>query len=137
MPYPKLDKPLVTRKLPANIRMKEIYVGSKQRRFKRVPYEPNVGIMLSEDSTESSETVDISKGGVCIITKASLIADSEVDIKFELPENKKIIHTKARVTWIRNLDQLPEENITRCKVGLEFIKLKAKDRKLLLEELKV
>jgi len=136
MPYHKSNKPLVTKRLPANIHIKEIYVGSKKRRFERVSYEPSVNIMLSENLAESSETIDISRGGVCIVTKTSLAANSEVDIKFELPKNKKMIQTKARVTWIRNLDRLPEESINRRKVGLEFIKLKNKDRKLLLEELK-
>ncbi len=136
MPYSEQSKALIARKLPANIHMKEIYIGSKQRRFERVLYEPGVDIMLSEDLAESSETVDISKGGVCIITKASLKADSEVNIKFELPKNKKVIQTKARVAWIRNLDRVFGESIARRKVGLEFIKLKTKDRRFLLKELK-
>jgi len=136
MAYPKSGKPSVARKLPANIHMKEIYIGSKQRRFKRILYEPGVDIMLSEDLTESSETVDISKGGVCIITKAFLRADSEVNIKFELSKSKKVIQTKARVAWIRNLDRVFGESINRRKVGLEFIKLKTKDRRFLLKELK-
>lgn len=137
MPYPTPDKSLTMRKLPANIHIKEMYIGSKMRRFKRIPYEPDVDIILSKNVTEPSKAVDMSRGGVCLITKASLAADSEVGIKFELSKNEQIIQTKARITWIKNLDQLPGEKNTRSKVGLEFIKLKTKDQKLLLKELKL
>jgi len=137
MPYPTPDESLEVKKLPANIHIKEMYIGSKMRRIKRIPYEPHVDIMLSKNLIESSKTIDISIGGVCIVTKVTLAADSEIDIKFELPKNKIIICTKARVTWIKNLERLPKENFIRSKVGLEFIKLKPKDRNLLLKELEV
>jgi len=114
-----------------------MYIGSKIRRFKRISYEPNVDIILSKDEIEPSKAVDISRGGICLVTKISLAVDSEVDIKFELPRNRQFIQTKARVAWVKNLDRCPKEKFDRNKIGLEFIKLKTKIPQIFLKELKL
>ena len=137
MPYPTPDESLTTKRLPANIHIKEMYIGSKIRRFKRISYEPNVDIILSKDEIEPSKAVDISRGGICLVTKISLAVDSEVDIKFELPRNRQFIQTKARVAWVKNLDRCPKEKFDRNKIGLEFIKLKTKIPQIFLKELKL
>ena len=137
MPYPTPDESLTTKRLPANIHIKEMYIGSKIRRFKRISYEPNVDIILSKDEIEPSKAVDISRGGICLVTKISLAVDSEVDIKFELPRNRQFIQTKARVAWVKNLDRCPKEKFDRNKIGLEFIKLKTKIRQIFLKESKL
>ena len=135
--YPKKVHPYTAKRLPVSLSIKEIYIGPEIRRFERIPYKANIKVLLPENKTEVTQTVNISEGGICFVSKRSLATDSQIKIELELPKNKKTIHVKARVAWIKEIGRLPGQAVNKYKVGLEFIGLKDKDRKILSKELKL
>jgi len=135
--YPKKVHPYTAKRLPVSLSIKEIYIGPEMRRFERIPYKANIKVLLPENKTEVTQTVNISEGGICFVSKRSLATDSQIKIELELPKNKKTIHVKARVAWIKEIGRLPGQAVNKYKVGLEFIGLKDKDRKILSKELKL
>ena len=74
----------------------------------------------------AAQTLDISKGGICFISKRKLEKGKDVGVKLRFPEGKKTIFARARVTWIKD----------KYKVGLKFIKLKEKEKKILSKFIK-
>lgn len=135
--YSQKMRPTTTKHIPARISIKEIYIGSEMRRFKRVSYKTNIEIFFPKNKTEVSQTVDISEGGVCLATKRLLKTDSKIRIRLELPKYKEPIYAWARVAWIKKLERLPTETFDKYKMGLEFINLENKYRKILCRELKL
>lgn len=122
LPYPHKAQPPATKHFPANIRIKRICIGLEKRRFRRILYEADVKIFLPNDKAESSQTVDISEGGICFLSEKPLETNSEVSINLELPRGKKAVHIQGRVAWRKKLERLPGETTDKYKVGLEFTK---------------
>lgn len=136
MPYPPKAKLRTTQQLLANLYIKKIYIGSEIRRFKRIQYKGNIEILLPENETESSQVVDISVGGICFISERPLKTDAQVKIRLVLPKRKELIYTKGRVTWMKKLEEFPKERLDKYKVGLEFIGLKDKEKRILSKFIK-
>jgi len=103
-----------------------IDAASSVRRFKRVGYKAGIKILLPEGKTESAQTLNISKGGICFISKRKLEKGSALKVKLRFPKAKKTIFARARVTWVKD----------KYKVGLKFIKLKDKEKKILSKFIK-
>ncbi len=125
--YPQ-GKPKKIYQLPANLRIKKIYVGQEIRRFRRFFYKINIEVMLLKDEFYSSHTIDISKGGVCLTSKEPLETDRAVMLNLQLDRKNKHFSTKARVAWIRDISTGGRNNY---KIGLEFIKLIPADKQTL------
>ncbi|MBL7091799.1 MAG: PAS domain-containing protein [Candidatus Omnitrophica bacterium] len=136
LPYPAPTQLHKTERLPANVHIKKIYIGSEIRRFKRVYYKADIENFLPGSKTESGQTVDISEGGVCFVSERLLKTDTQVEIKLRLSKKKDTIFTQARVVWIKNMEQLLKKAVNKYKVGLEFVKLKNKDKKVLSKFIK-
>lgn len=127
----------VTRKFSASFTVKEVYVGLEMRRFKRVFCKMKIKIFLPGNKTETMQTVDISEGGVCFITRKLLKADSEIDINLRFDKTKEsVIRAKARVAWIKKIELLSGEPVNKYKVGVEFVGLESKYRKVISKELR-
>ncbi|MDP2921881.1 MAG: ATP-binding protein [Candidatus Omnitrophota bacterium] len=125
------------KRFSARFSVKEVYVGLEMRRFKRVLYKVKVKIFLPENKTETQQTVDISEGGLCFITKKLLKTDSRISIRLEFDKTRDpVIHTDGRVAWIKKVELLSGESLNRYKVGVEFINLKSKHRKIILKKIK-
>jgi len=121
---------------PSRFSIKEIYIGSEMRRFKRMSFKTNIKLFLPEEKVELSESVDVSIGGVCLVIKRLLKTDSQLKLSFVFPENKEvIIVAKVRVAWIRKIDLLFGEDAGKYKVGLEFINLKNEYKKIISRRL--
>jgi PAS domain S-box-containing protein len=113
----------------ANINIKKIYIGSEIRRFKRVNCRAEIELTFSKDETELSQTVDISKGGLCFMSRHQLETDSSVRIRLKLPRSKKRLEIKGRVAWNKDIEKESEpEDPFRYKIGLEFIGIRDKER---------
>lgn len=120
-----------------NLKIKEIYIGSETRRFKRIDYKTEIELILPDNKRELTETVDISEGGVCFISRRQLKTDAQVKIRLELLKNKESIYAKGRVAWLKKMEISSPEAIDKYKIGLEFTALKNRDRKILRRELKL
>jgi c-di-GMP-binding flagellar brake protein YcgR len=91
-------------------------------------------MLLSDNRTESYSTVDISKGGVCFLARRRFWTDEEIKIRIWLLKDKEPLYAKARVAWIKNIGLLAKDN--KYKVGLEFIELKNRDKRILFKFMK-
>ncbi|MCU0651885.1 MAG: ATP-binding protein [Candidatus Omnitrophica bacterium] len=108
--------------LPANLRIKKIFIGHEIRHFKRFLYKLNIEVIPAGEKTYLSKTVDISQGGVCFILDKMLKTDAEVDISLELKKESRPLHLKGRVAW------LSPTGGNNYKIGVEFINLSRKEK---------
>lgn len=125
-----------TEKLPANVHIKRIYIGSEIRRFKRVRYKADIELLLAKNIKHTAQTVDISEGGVCLVSERQLETDAQVDVNLRLHKEEGYIHARARVAWIKGIERPRGKKKTAYKVGLEFIKPKNKDKRILAKFIK-
>jgi two-component sensor histidine kinase len=121
---------------PSKFSIKEIYIGSEMRRFKRISFKTNIKLFLPEEKMELSESVDVSERGICLIIRRLLKTDSQLKLSFVFPENKEFtITAKVRVAWIKKMGMLFGEGVDKYKVGLEFINLENKYKKAICKRL--
>jgi len=121
---------------PSRFSIKEIYIGSEMRRFKRMSFKTNIKLFLPAEKVELSESVDVSEGGICLVIRHLLKTDSQLRVSFAFPENKEFIITaKVRVAWIRKFEILFGEDADKYKVGLEFVDLENKYKKVICRRL--
>jgi len=129
LPYSRERESFKSERLFADIYLKKISIGSEIRRFRRVSYKAAIDVILSKDRKESSQTVDISEGGLCFITDQKLETDGKVSIKLVLPRKKEPLAIKARVAWIKAIKEEPGGSFKKYTAGLEFIEVKDRERK--------
>ncbi len=122
---------------PANLNIKEIYIGSEIRRFKRIKYKTDIELALPDGKKHLFKTIDISQGGVCFEGTIPLKTDLKVKMKMALLDKKGTISAETRVAWISKIDRQPTDTEDKYKIGLEFIMLAGKDKNLLSKELKL
>jgi len=127
--YPSKFQALTTQQLLANVSIKKICIGSEIRRFPRIPYIADIDIFLPENKMESSKTMDISEGGVCFESGSRLDTDAQIQITLKFPKDKGSVCLRARVAWIKNIEELSKGGANKYRLGLEFINLKNRDKK--------
>ncbi len=116
--------------------IKEIYIGSEMRRFKRVSLKTNIKLFLPDGKVKSPEAIDLSTGGICLTINHLLKTDSQLRVCFVFPERKEfIISAKVRVAWIRKMGLSFGKDVDKYKVGLEFINLENKYKKFIARRL--
>ena len=69
---------------------------------------------------------NISAGGMFLITSDPLPEKTKIALQFSLPENKDKIQVLAEVVWCREKDERPG---LPPGMGIQFLKIKARDRK--------
>ena len=129
--YPSQGPLSTTQQLIANVYVKKIFIGSETRRFRRFNYRADIEILHSDRKGEFSQTVDISKGGICFISRAPLETDTCIKIGLKPKEKTRPIYIKGRVAWRKNIEENQKGYANKYKIGLEFIDLKDQSRKLL------
>lgn len=112
----------------ANLNIKKVYVGSETRKFKRVNCKLDVEVALPNVASEASKTIDMSEGGICFSSLRPLKTDSKVVIYLKFDKNKPSLSLKGRVARIIRTDEVSKSGKSLYRIGLEFIKLKPKDR---------
>jgi len=129
--FPQEDEICMVEHLPAKVYVKKIMIGLEKRRFKRVSYGININLQLPKNKAEQVQTVNISEGGICLISKKLLETDSRVGITMALPKSGKTLGLEGRVAWIKKMRRMPKEKSDKYQIGLEIIKSKDRDRRLL------
>ncbi len=122
---------VITTQLLANVSIKKIYIGSEIRRFSRIPYRIDIKVLLPENKVESCRTVDISEGGVCFENGCRLETDAQIQIKLKFPKEKEPVCIRARAAWIKTIGEVSEIGANKYRLGLEFINLKNRDKKII------
>jgi PAS domain S-box-containing protein len=123
--FPSDVKHDVRQVVSANIYFKQILIGAEMRRHPRLNY--RLGIDVVYDKTvHSSDTIDISEGGLCFFNKVALKTDSTITARIKLPKNKKPLQLKGRVAWVGRAPEQAGEAL--YKIGLEFIGLSTQQK---------
>jgi len=121
---------------PSRFSIKEIYIGSEMRRFKRVSFRTNSKLYLPDRKIALSESIDVSMGGICLVVEHLLKTDSQLKLSFVFPKNKELIITvRVRVAWIKIIESLIGKGADKYKVGFEFINLENKYKKIIAKNL--
>lgn len=120
---------LAAEKVPCNIFIERVCIGLEKRQFKRISCNIAIGIIFSDDKTIYSQTVDISKGGLCFISEKRFETDERIVITLRPPHRKRHFDIKSRVAWIKNISECSKEAVHMYQTGVEFIGLKEKERK--------
>jgi len=112
--------------IAGDINIEKIYVGANIRSSERIPCSSKID--YSYEKKLVSKTINISKGGLCFLSKNHLRTDSIIDIRLKIPGSREYFLAKARIAWVSKADGLDEGFY---KIGLEFIKLSASNKKIL------
>ena len=132
------EHPVVpSRESVSNLKIKEIYIGAEMRRSKRINYKTKIEVIVPEEERQILETVDLSRHGVCFISRSSLKTDARVEVRLELLKKKKSIAAKGRVAWLAKLDRQPGDVSDKYKIGLQFVDISEEDNKILANELRL
>ncbi|MFH1198888.1 MAG: ATP-binding protein [Candidatus Omnitrophota bacterium] len=118
------------------IKVKRIFIGSEQRRFKRYNYNADIEIGISDGSTEAAKTVDISQGGFCFVCANKLETDSLVHAKLKLPGKNKFVIVEGKVAWIKDISDFSKCDSRKYRVGMEFTNIKEAEKNKLLQFIK-
>jgi len=123
------------------VTIRELYIGSEMRRFKRIRYDKtNVEVIFPGKTIEVFPMVDISQGGICFmsfIAREKYKIGMNVNIKFDLLKRKKTIVSPGIVAWMGKGERLPDVEHDQFKVGVEFHNLSGVLKNELLKELKL
>lgn len=112
----------------ANLRIKKILIGPEIRRFERLNYSLDTRILLPKDEELSSQTVDISKGGIAFYSPRPFKTDAKVELALRMPNRDKPLMLKSQTAWIK---EISNEDVRRYKIGLEFVGLKDVEKKII------
>jgi c-di-GMP-binding flagellar brake protein YcgR len=96
--------------------------------FKVVSMPSEIEKIKTAAEKNSSETVNISVGGVQLINDSGLKPEQILRIEIRLENAKTNIVTFAEVKW-----SAKDDNIKRYRTGIEFLVLKDEDKKLIEE----
>lgn len=111
-----------------NLQIRKVFIGSEVRKYRRLSYDADVEIMHPQADSEASRILDISYGGICVISKKPQKIDSELRLKFLVPGTKGFLYPQGRVAWIRKVEDSYLGHSPGYKIGIEFSRLKRKDR---------
>ena len=121
-----------------NFHIKELYIGSEMRLFKRIKYHVQAQMTISRGKKLVAHTQDLSLGGICMITDVPLPADTELKVELPLLKIRKKIAVQGRVAWVSHIDLHSMTRLTdRYRIGLEFTVLDKQQRAMLAKELRL
>jgi hypothetical protein len=128
--YSPQGKPNTDHEFLANLNIKKLFIGSEVRRQKRINYKTDIEVMVGVNKKEEAQTLDISSGGLCFVSKNPLETDSKVALKLKLSPGNKPLQLCGRIAWIKNIGP------GQYKIGLEFIGLRGRTKALIGEFIK-
>jgi PAS domain S-box-containing protein len=121
-----------------NFHIKELYIGSEMRLFKRIQYQVKVHVTEGRGKNFVADTQDLSLGGICLITQAPLATDAQIDLVIPLLKTRKKISVQGRVAWVSHWDEHSMAKFAdRYQTGIEFTGVDKKKRDMLAKELRL
>lgn len=121
-----------------NFHIKELYIGSEMRLFKRIQYQVKVHVTAGRGKNFVADTQDLSLGGICLITQAPLATDAQIDLVIPLLKTRKKISVQGRVAWVSHGDEHSMTKFAdRYQTGIEFTGVDKKKRDMLAKELRL
>ena len=99
----------------------------EKRKYKRKKITIDVDYDISKDQKWfDSTSLDISAGGMCLVSREPLQVDSSVKLKFIIPDSDKPLFVTGVVIW--NEKFLKKNNNTSYYNGIKFTRIDAEDR---------
>ena len=104
----------------------------EKRKFVRLKRDVNIRWTKADEAQETAAqaqdiTMDISEGGICLITYEELPIGKELNLEMELPTGKTIF-SKAKVSWVREFEIIGEKTEKGYEVGVQFVDISPSDR---------
>ncbi len=119
-----------------NFYIENVHIGFEKRYFKRIDCNRDIEIYFQDRSIELSvQTVDISQGGICFLSKGQLKTDKLIKVKLRFSKSKGPVSFKARVAWIKPIEESGGK-VNKYKIGADFSGIKGKSKKELLSFIK-
>lgn len=112
-------------RLSANLKMRKIYIGSQMRKASRLRYKADVQISLGAGRQLSSQTIDISRAGLCFLCPEPLRTNADIEIMFRRPEKERPLSLMGRVAWRREVPGIKKQ----YTIGVEFIRMSRDDER--------
>src|SRR3989338_2911418 len=105
-------------------------VVEERRKFLRLNINVDIRFSLVKDTVQierKSKSVNISAGGICIMTGEPLKAGDLLKLEIILPENPPLVQAIGKVAWVKSFSYL-DENVQRYDVGVEFVEIDEHER---------
>jgi len=80
-----------------------------------------------KDSQSTTQTKNISAGGICIIVYEDLPVGSLLHLKIFLPDSFEAIEAKGKIVWKSEMF-MSSDLRSRYEVGVEFVEINEEDR---------
>lgn len=96
----------------------EVKPATGERRYPRGAYRTPVRIEVPGRGSVDGKSEDISVGGLLIVARGTIEANTEVTIRFALPLDGKVVAEAAKVKWSRNTRTT--ESSGACAFGVEL-----------------
>lgn len=82
---------------------------------------------LPNEETLLDKTKNLSAGGICIMVDDPPSTGSMIYLEINLPDNS-IIHSKGKVVWAEEYEEVGEEIRKNFDVGVQFVDIDRKDQ---------
>lgn len=112
--------------LKARVKLADIFLASERRLHLRVAHKIDVRFMQETGKDEGMQSVDVSEGGICISCNHYVKIGTASELVFTLPKDLGTIRVKAKVKWVKKIEETNE-----YRVGLQFFGMSNKAKKAL------
>ncbi|MFH1478752.1 MAG: PilZ domain-containing protein [Candidatus Omnitrophota bacterium] len=109
----------------------------ERRRFIRFKDDINIryNVLPKKSNTSPSKSIDISQGGLCLLTYEKLRERSSLQLELDVPGQAKPLIVKGQVMWTRTLQSHDKEGRRLFYAGIKFYKVNPKNKQVLLVHL--
>jgi len=119
---------------PHRFRTKEVWLGPKVRRDKRIHYKSRIEVLRPKNVKQITETIDLSTGGVCFMSSVLIPLDTRINVRIKLTRKRRVMNAWARIVSLSKVDAA-QEYPGHYIIGIEFTRLDALNKTLLKKEL--
>lgn len=93
-----------------------------RRRFARAPYVTQVRLVLADGTMIDGRSEDVSEGGLLVLTEAGCPENAQVEVRFALPIEGRVLRVNGKTRWVR-----AARGLTAVGVELEGLDGKARE----------
>ncbi|NQU73911.1 MAG: diguanylate cyclase [Candidatus Omnitrophica bacterium] len=99
-----------------------LYLGKERRRFERRYAKLNIeflnlAVKKKMKGKEKAQSVNISRGGLCLFSKRKIPKGYKLELVIKLPQKTGTINATAKVVWIKKISRLTGFNY---KMGIRY-----------------
>ena len=103
-----------------------VWEGREKRRFVRANFPCKIIIYTPEEQVITTQTENVSAGGVRVIIEKELKVSLAVDLEIYCAEEP--LKCKGRVVWMLAKENLKPDEVKKYDTGIEFYRIASADR---------